>query len=214
MLSHLHDFLFAIWFCILVLHTGLGNYTFFSVFFSFWDEVLTKEGLTIRSIINLHTFLYGHSEFSLQLHRDPPLPCTWTHSSFGQRICLNGSGSRTCSHSFEFRWAKKAFWCDCDADAADTALWDKTRSFWDIESKTFPRALEWVNEWCERTSKWMSEWPNTYVLILGCSEQLCTDAYTDARRAKKGAGWQQESIRQKANQIEFSYSELPAKAEL
>ena len=73
------------------------------------------------------------------------------------------------------------------------ALWDKTNSFWDIESLTRPRArkwaserasermsaavepvseassAEWVSEWCER----MSEWPSTYVPIPGCSEPWC-----------------------------------------
>ena len=79
--------------------------------------------------------------------------------------------------------------------AAATALWGKTRSFWDIESFTFPRAREWVSkrtkEWaqrskrakravsskqmsvrCEKTSKRTSEWPSgsTYIPILGSSE--------------------------------------------
>ena len=30
-----------------------------------------------------------------------------------------------------------------------------------------------MSERCERTSEWTSEWPSTYVLILGCSEPLC-----------------------------------------
>ena len=70
------------------------------------------------------------------------------------------------------------------------SLWDKTRSFWDIESSTSPPAREWVRErakeqtnersearqrsrWVSGTNKWMSEWPSTDVPILGCSEPLC-----------------------------------------
>ena len=32
-------------------------------------------------------------------------------------------------------------------------LWDKTRSFWDIESSTFPRAREWAKWASEETSE-------------------------------------------------------------
>ena len=53
------------------------------------------------------------------------------------------------------------------------ALWDKTKSFWDIESFIFPRAREWVSEWCEWTSEWTSKRPCTYTPTLGCFVRLC-----------------------------------------
>ena len=71
------------------------------------------------------------------------------------------------------------------------ALWGKIRSFWDINDsltrglgsgQASERANEWaqwsvrakqagwsrrMSEWCERTTKRTSEWPSTYVWILG-----------------------------------------------
>ena len=73
-----------------------------------------------------------------------------------------------------------------------TPRWDKTRSFGDILTFTFPRAQEWVskreNEWVERSrqakravrGQRMSERcertrreTSTYVPILGCSGPWC-----------------------------------------
>ena len=39
-------------------------------------------------------------------------------------------------------------------------------------------------EWCKWTRKGTSEWPSTYVPILGCSEPLCRD-YVQASIAEK-----------------------------
>ena len=53
----------------------------------------------------------------------------------------------------------------------DSALWDKTRSFWDVKislshergSERSERANEWAVQANERMSKRTSEWPSTYV---------------------------------------------------
>ena len=71
----------------------------------------------------------------------------------------------------------------------DSALWGKFRSFWDINNSLFhkqgselsersggrkrseqPGASERMSGASERTS----EWPSTYVPILGCSAPLCS----------------------------------------
>ena len=38
----------------------------------------------------------------------------------------------------------------------------------------FAQRSERTSEWCERTSEETSEWPSTYVPILGCSAPLCS----------------------------------------
>ena len=86
----------------------------------------------------------------------------------------------------------------------DSALWDKTRSFWDIQSFIFPWTWEWVREqsskWaqqsakakrtqrsksCEQTSERTSKWPSTTVCILGCSGPQCIMLLTSWIRKKR-----------------------------
>ena len=39
------------------------------------------------------------------------------------------------------------------------APWDKTRSFWDIESFTFPRARKWVSDWASERANEQTSGP-------------------------------------------------------
>ena len=41
-----------------------------------------------------------------------------------------------------------------------------------------------MSERCERTSERKSEWPSAYVLILGCSEPLCSVHQVRAKKTK------------------------------
>ena len=50
------------------------------------------------------------------------------------------------------------------------ALWDKTRSFSDINNSLSHERGSERSERCERTSERTSEWPSTYVSIHGCFE--------------------------------------------
>ena len=84
------------------------------------------------------------------------------------------------------------------------ALWDKTKSIWDIEAYTVPLAAEWVmeqasewmsaaecvskeavyskwvSEWYKQRSKRTSQWPGSYVLLLGCSNPECVEVVSVA----------------------------------
>ena len=44
-----------------------------------------------------------------------------------------------------------------------------------------------MSEGCERTNKLTSEWPSTFVLILGCSESLCYVATSASKRIGKNS---------------------------
>ena len=59
------------------------------------------------------------------------------------------------------------------------ALWGKNRSLWDTKVFTFSWAerSQQICERCEWTSKKMSEWPSTFVPILGCSEPTCAGGW-------------------------------------
>ena len=78
----------------------------------------------------------------------------WNFSDFVLRSCL--------CHPFDLlsHFSKFKF---NDTDP----LW--SRAAWFPSINNAPRAQEWMSERCERMSEWKSEWPSTYIWILGCS---------------------------------------------